>query len=126
MTTANERLARVRSVLGLTQKKMADALGLKTHSYSNIEQGILAVHERHAKMLRLTFNVNEEWLLTGNGEMFLDRLSILRKSLHTEWDLTDSDTDFIVQFISASAAERDRFRVALDAMRQWALQSHVF
>lgn len=71
----NERLKLLRKSLGLTQNEFAEQLGLKQTSYSMIENGKRPLHERHIKLICLTFHVNEDWLRTGNGCMYLSENS---------------------------------------------------
>ncbi len=66
----NERIKQVRKTLGLTQQKFADRIGLKQNSIALIESGRPTSDQTIFSICR-EFNVNEEWLRTGKGEMFL-------------------------------------------------------
>lgn len=66
----NERIKNLRKTLGLTQQEFADKIGMKRNTYANYE---MDRNEPSASVLALivrTFNVNETWLRTGEGEMF--------------------------------------------------------
>ena len=73
----NERIKKIRTVLGLTQQEFADVLKVKRNTVATYEMG-RCVPSDSAISLICTVNwngerVNEEWLRTGKGEMFLPR-----------------------------------------------------
>lgn len=82
-----ERLKQFRDTIGFTQQKMADALGIKRNTYSLIEKGERSLTDRHIESLENKLNLNREWLLTGEGNMFSDS-----KDLKEFLDLYDSLT----------------------------------
>jgi transcriptional regulator with XRE-family HTH domain len=67
-----ERLKEVRKTKGLNQKEFASELGIAQNTYSLIETGKIAMSERNIKMACLAFGISEQWLRTGEGEMFMD------------------------------------------------------
>jgi len=69
--TRGERIKEVRKINKLTLEKFGERIGMKKSSVSQLENGINAVTEQTLKSICREFNVNEEWLRTGNGEMFL-------------------------------------------------------
>lgn len=70
-TSLNERFSKVRKVLNMTQEKFGNELGLNKSSISNIEKNVRSVTDKHIKLLCSIFEVNEEWIRTGEGEMFI-------------------------------------------------------
>lgn len=77
----NERVKMVRKALGLTLEKFGMKIGLKRNSLSSIENGINSVTEQSIRLICREYNVNENWLRTGEGEMFIkqDRESDIAK-----------------------------------------------
>lgn len=73
MKSENERIKEVRKVLGLTQEKFGEKIGVKKNSLSNTETGVNAVSNQLRMAVCREFHVNEEWLRTGEGEMFETR-----------------------------------------------------
>jgi transcriptional regulator with XRE-family HTH domain len=67
----NRRLRDVRKAIGLNQSEFAAKLGMKQGGYSQVETGENALTEQNIKLVCLTFGVNETWLKTGAGEMFI-------------------------------------------------------
>ena len=65
-----DRIRALRKVLGLNQKEFAQRLGMKSTTLSMIEVGDNALTDKNIKLICMTFNVNENWLRTGKGEMF--------------------------------------------------------
>lgn len=66
----NSRVKLVRDHLNLKQNEFAEKLGIRQSSLSSIENVSVNVSDRVFKDVCLAFNVNKEWLITGNGEMF--------------------------------------------------------
>ena len=66
----NNRFKQIREKLNLSQEEMGEAIGITRSGISNIESGKRSVSERHIKLLRSAYNINEHWLRTGEGEMF--------------------------------------------------------
>ena len=64
------RIIALRKVLGLNQKEFAKRLGMRGTSLSMIEVGNNPLTDKNIKLICMIFNVNEEWLETGSGEMF--------------------------------------------------------
>lgn len=59
-----------KSILKLTQDDFANKLHMKRSTISVMEIGKISVTDRNIITICETFNVNEHWLRTGEGEMF--------------------------------------------------------
>lgn len=70
-TTINERVKELRTALDMSGEKFGARIGVSRSAVSKIEKGIVNVTEQMQKSICREFNVNEEWLRTGTGEMFL-------------------------------------------------------
>ena len=64
------RIKEVRQALDLNQNDFAEVLNLKRNSITQIETGRRNPSDRTIMDICREFNVNEEWLKTGQGEMF--------------------------------------------------------
>ncbi|MCE2603972.1 helix-turn-helix domain-containing protein, partial [Pseudomonas aeruginosa] len=60
----------LRKELGLTQEKFADRLSMKRNTIANYEIGRNEPIDAVVSLICKEFNVSEEWLRTGTGEMF--------------------------------------------------------
>lgn len=69
----NSRIALVRKQKKCKQDDFAESLGLTKNFISLIETGKREPSERTIKDICRVYNVNEAWLRTGEGEMFLPR-----------------------------------------------------
>lgn len=67
----NERIKELRKALGLTQQKFADRLGIKQNTVAQYEIGRNEPIDTVINLIVREFNVNEVWLRTGEGEMFI-------------------------------------------------------
>lgn len=68
-----DRIKKIRNELGMSQEKFGNVIGLKKNSMSQIESGINSPSEPTIKSICREFNVNEEWLRYGKGEMRKNR-----------------------------------------------------
>lgn len=66
----NERVKELRKYLHLTQDEFGEKLGIKKSAVSKIEKGENGVTDQMIKLMVKEFAVNENWLRTGEGEMF--------------------------------------------------------
>lgn len=67
----NERIKLLRKTLGLSGEKFGEKIGIKKVAISQIETGKQGVTEQTLKSICREFNVNEEWLRNGTGEIFI-------------------------------------------------------
>ena len=63
------RIAELRKSLQLTQGQFAEKIGLKFSAISMIELEKAPLTEANIRLICFTFNVNETWLRTGEGDM---------------------------------------------------------
>lgn len=68
----NERIKNLRIALHLSQAELGKRLGVTGTAISRMEIGNRNITEQMILAICREFNVREEWLRTGNGEMFLD------------------------------------------------------
>jgi transcriptional regulator with XRE-family HTH domain len=68
--TVNERLAIARKTLKLTQRELADKISVASGFIAAMETGDRKVNPRIMKLISSMYNVNLQWLETGEGEMF--------------------------------------------------------
>lgn len=66
----NDNLKQLLQELQLSQRQFAQALCLDPGYFSRIIQGKTPLNSRLQLLIENTFNVNGEWLRTGEGRMF--------------------------------------------------------
>lgn len=91
--------------LHMTQTEFGESLGVKRDVINNIENNRLKNPEKQEPIYRLMcekFNVSEEWLRTGSGEMFVP---LKRNQLITDFtaDLIKEDETFKKRLVEALA-----------------------
>lgn len=99
----NERLRKLRKALNLTQQEFADRIGIARGNIGAYEVGKNSPSDAVISLICREFNVNEAWLRTGEGDMFLrtDRntdIARLTKDL-----LSEESDSFKNRFISMLA-----------------------
>ncbi len=69
------KLNEIRKELKLTQRELAEKIGVSRAQVSNIEQGTRVITARIERDLITYLNVNPEWLKTGEVNIILDKYS---------------------------------------------------
>ena len=72
MNDIGQRIKELRKMLGLSQREFAEKIGKSFRAVQNWEYGQRTPDESTLKLIAKEFNVNEEWLKTGKGEMFVE------------------------------------------------------
>ena len=67
--TQGERIRELRKITGMTMEQFGGKLGVTKSTISNIENGNRNATEHMIKFICREFNVNEEWLRYGTGDM---------------------------------------------------------
>ena len=68
----NERIKQVRLSAKLSQTEFAEKILVSRSAVCKMESGENSPSEQTVKLICQEFNVNGEWLRTGNGEMFVE------------------------------------------------------
>ena len=87
-----DRIKKIRKELDLTQQKFADRLGVQRNTIAMYEMGRTLPSDAIMRSICREFNVNEDWLRTGEGEMFIkltrdeEMAKLTKKLLNEEED----------------------------------------
>ena len=68
-----DRIKKIRKELDLTQQDFADRIGIARGNVGAYEVGKNAPSDAVIALICREFNVNEEWLRTGQGEPFIQK-----------------------------------------------------
>lgn len=106
----NSRIKELRKSLKKSQEDFGKILGLSKSGVSEIEAGRRNVTEQHIIMLKncSDFNVNETWLRTGEGEMFLPmerETDIARLTMQLLTEESDSFKNRLISALSRLSEE---------------------
>lgn len=99
-----ERLKKLRKTLDLTQQEFADKLKVPRNTIGGYEVGKSNPSDAAVNNICNIFNVNEEWLRTGNGEMFIELTRDEQIEHFVGGALKSEDDSFKKKFISMLAA----------------------
>lgn len=102
----NSRIRKVRRELELTQTEFAGKIGTTANVLTNYETGRRNPSSSVINNICKTFNVNEEWLRTGMGEMFKASPTEALDALAEEYGLTHGDYVLIEKFVNLKAEKR--------------------
>lgn len=105
--TIGGRIKKVRRELELTQTEFASRLGLTQNTVTRYETGDRNPSTAVLSLIVKAYGVNEEWLRTGEGEMFIAAPSGVLNALAQEYGLRQKDYVLIEKLVKMSPAERD-------------------
>lgn len=95
-----DRIKSVRKALKMTQQEFADRIGIKRNTVGLYEIGQSGISDTVIKAICREFDVNEEWLRTGSGEMFKE---VDTEARFAEWAgrvLSGTDESFQKRFVT--------------------------
>ncbi len=70
MDSIGDRIKQIRIAAGLSQVSMAQKIGVGQSTLAQMETGRRSVAERYIILLASAFNVNADWIKTGEGPMY--------------------------------------------------------
>ena len=95
-----DRIKKLRKALDLTQREFGERIGVKGTTIANYELGRNEPGDAIIFSICREFNVNEEWLRTGSGEMFLQSNRNADIARLTKELLSEESDSFKNRFIS--------------------------
>lgn len=98
----NERLKELRKTLNITQAEFADKLKLKRNTIATYEMGKAIPSDRTISDICEKFDVNEDWLRTGKGKMFIKK-SRDQEISEFMGDILKGEPDFRRRLVAALA-----------------------
>ena len=66
-----DRIKTIRKELNLTQQQFADKLGVRRNTVAQWETGVNQITEQTIKAICTLFDVSEDWLKEGTGDIFI-------------------------------------------------------
>lgn len=112
--TQGERVRDIRKELGLTLEKFGEKLGVGKTAISKIEKCENSLTDQMAKSICREYNVNYDYLIYGEGEMFSDLPKTVLDELCNQYDCDADDRNMIQEYLKLDAASR---KVLKDYMR---------
>lgn len=101
-----DRIKRIRKDLDLTQQNFASKIGTTQNVLANYELGRRNPSSSVINNICKTFQISEEWLRTGKGEMFSQESTDDLSELIKKYDLSDADCVLLEKFIKLKPSSR--------------------
>lgn len=101
--TQGERLREIRKTLNLTLEKFGEKLGVGKTAISKLEKGENSITDQMMLSICREYNVNENWLRTGEGDMFIKMTRNDEISQFVGQLMATEDDSFKKRLISALA-----------------------
>lgn len=106
----NTRFKALRTALNLTMDKFGERIGVSKSAVSQLEKGINNPGDQTLKLIISEFNVNEDWLLSGRGEMFEETKTDYITSLAKKYNLNTFDIRIVESYLSLDEDSREVIR----------------
>lgn len=112
-----ERIKLLRKDLKLTQEEFGAKIGVKGNTVTGYERGSRTPSDSVINYICLIFNVNQTWLRTGDGDMYLDGFDGgSLSSLWSEYDCNNIEIEFLKSYFSLKKSDRSAFCKILHKM----------
>lgn len=116
--TQGERIKAVRKELGLTLEKFGEKLGAKKNTMSAIETGRNSLTDQMARSICREYNVDYDFLMYGEGEMFTDLPKTIVDELCMQFDLDDFDRSVVEMYLDLPTELRQAIKAKVKDMVQ--------
>lgn len=93
----NQRIRVLRKALKLSQRAFGEKIGLKQNAISYMEKSGSTITEQNIRAICLQFSVNENWLRTGVGKMFLENDKKQREFFEIFDELSPPLQDYLIK-----------------------------
>lgn len=97
--TQGERILEIRKSLNLTMDKFGEKLGVQKSAISKIEKDKVNLSDQMAKAICREYNVNYDYLMYGEGEMFSDLPRTVLDELCRQYGLDNFDRSLVELYI---------------------------
>lgn len=105
--TQGERVLEIRKSLNMTMDQFGEKLGVQKSAISKIEKGRVNLSDQMAISICREYNVNYDYLMDGEGEMFDDLPQTVLDELCAQYDLDDLDRTLVEMYLEMPEQVRD-------------------
>lgn len=102
----NTRIKELRKTLGLSGEKFGAKLGVTRTAISLLESGKNNLSEQMISSICLAYNVNEDWLRTGEGDMFNQPKDDFLTTLQKQYSLSDFQLNIVETYLELSEDDK--------------------
>lgn len=97
--TQGERILEIRKSLNLTMDKFGEKLGVQKSAISKIEKDKVNLSDQMIRAICREYNVNYDYLMYGEGEIFSDLPKTVLDELCRQYGLDDFDRSLVELYI---------------------------
>lgn len=106
--TIDERLKYLRKeTLNLTQENFSKKINMARNSIARLEMGERTLTDRTIADICREFNVNEEWLRFGTGEIFAPQSTDELDALSKKYNLNEKSRSILEAFLKLSVSDKE-------------------
>lgn len=116
--TQGERIKAIRKELGLTLEKFGEKLGVTKTTISRIEKGVNNLTDQMARSICREYNVDYDYLMYGEGDMFTELPKTIVDELCMQFDLDDFDRAVVEMYLDLPAELRQAIKAKVKDMVQ--------
>lgn len=113
-----ERVKEIRTALSLTLEKFGERLGVGKTAISKIEKNERSLTDQMAKSICREYNVNYDWLMDEDGDMFSDLPQTVLDELCLQYDLDDLDRFIVELYVGLPKNVRDGIKAKANELIQ--------
>lgn len=102
-----DRIKLIRKALNLTQEEFGARIGVKRNTIATYEIGRGEPLDTIIRSICREFDVNEEWLRTGSGEMFRSSMTDELRALAEKYQLSGDDMVLVEKYVTLGKGYRE-------------------
>lgn len=104
----SKRIREIRKSLNLNQTEFGEQLGVSRSVIANIELDLnkTGIPESIIKLISCTFGVNEAWIKTGIGEMYVETANNILNELKNTYSLSDLEYKILSTYLELDTSQR--------------------
>lgn len=96
----------MRDHLELNQREFSSRINISQPTLTLMENGQRTVRDIHVSQICSEFNVSEEWLRTGEGEMFVQEKTFSLDENAKKFNLSEFETDIMLGYMELPLSTR--------------------
>ena len=113
-----DRVKIIRKEANLTQEKFGKRLGVSKVAVSKIENKVNSLSDQMRRSICREFRINEEWLLSGTGEMHILPETDFITSISTEYGLDALETTILLEYVKLTPQSKQMFKAYLKSISE--------
>lgn len=104
----SDRIKMIRKGTGLNQTKFGEKLGVSRSVIKNIELNLNknGIPDNIIKLISCTFSINETWIKTGIGEMYIETENSLINQLKDKYNLSNLEYKILTAYLELDEKQR--------------------